>query len=161
MVDKVIQNSPGTYAPIQTETLLLKGAPEQGEQGVQHLHDQLNKQIEALKLPSLTATYLLENYGTDAMRILDLTQEFSTDNEIHLALIRAEAKYCMEEEQAMTLLDFYSRRTGRLFFNIGSIEKSKDIILQDFACAFDLDAFAQMQQIEALEEAIERATCFV
>lgn len=161
VVDKVVQNLNGNYLPIQTETLLLEGAPEGGEKGVQTLFQQIKQATDQLKLPEITASYLLENYGTNTMRILDFIPEFSSENEISLALIRAEAKYCIEKEQALTLLDFYSRRTGRLFFNIASIEQSKDIILQDFACALDLDAFTQMQQIEALEEEIERSTCFV
>ncbi len=160
VVDKVLQSSKGTFLPIQTEDLLLKGAPLHGEKGIKSLYESLNQKIKALKLPPITATYLLENYGTDASHILETITEFTPDNEVNLALIRAEAKYCIEKEQARTLLDFYSRRTGRLYFNIDSIEKSKDIILQDFACALDLDAFSQMQQIEALQAAVETATCF-
>lgn len=160
VVNKVIEQLESDFEPIQTANLPLNGAPSNGEKGVALLKKELSAKVKAFNLPNISAIYLLENYGVNAHKILDKASTYLPESSATVALIRAEAHYCIEFEQARTVLDFYSRRTGRLFFDLPGIEESKDVILQDFACLLELDAFTQMQQIEALEKALEEATFF-
>lgn len=79
-------------------------------------------------------TYLVANYGKQTNIILAYFNYYN--NSARVALARAELKFCFERELVFSLLDFFIRRTGRLFFNINSIFPVLDPILRDFQSEF-------------------------
>ncbi|MFT5846370.1 glycerol-3-phosphate dehydrogenase C-terminal domain-containing protein, partial [Psychroserpens sp.] len=82
------------------------------------------------------AWYLTSNYGKQADVILNKMQTFS-NKDAELRLIRAELWYGIHFEMVNSLVDFFVRRTGRLYFNISSIPKFKNAIIKD--CTFYLN----------------------
>lgn len=79
-------------------------------------------------------TYLVANYGKQTNIILAYFNYYN--DSANVALARAELKFCFERELVFSLLDFFIRRTGRLFFNINSIFPVLDPILRDFQSEF-------------------------
>jgi glycerol-3-phosphate dehydrogenase len=79
-------------------------------------------------------TYLVANYGKQTNIILAYFKYYN--DSARVALARAELKFCFERELVFSLLDFFIRRTGRLFFNINSIFPVLDPILRDFQSEF-------------------------
>jgi glycerol-3-phosphate dehydrogenase len=57
----------------------------------------------------------VDRYGTNANQILQIFKEMSTTAS-DLNLLKAELKYCVEQEAVCSLSDFLIRRTGMLFF---------------------------------------------
>ena len=77
------------------------------------------------EIDKLTSNYLIQNYGTNAISILkDFKSSYNN------LLICCELKYCIDHEGVNTLLDFYVRRTGLMYFNPIQIEKSLDKVVE-------------------------------
>jgi glycerol-3-phosphate dehydrogenase len=75
------------------------------------------------------AAYLVHHYGIQTDRIL----KYYTDRkhpDAQQRLILAEYKFCSEFEMIQTPTDFLIRRTGRLYFNIESVKKYLEPILE-------------------------------
>ncbi|NER15899.1 glycerol kinase GlpK [Spongiivirga citrea] len=84
------------------------------------------------------AWYLATTYGKQADTILNKINYFANDN-VHERLIRAELWYCIHNEMTNSLTDFFVRRTGRLYFDITSIPKYLDVVLEDIVNYLDWD----------------------
>ncbi|MFP2995846.1 glycerol kinase GlpK [Spongiivirga sp. MCCC 1A20706] len=84
------------------------------------------------------AWYLATTYGKQADTILNKINYFANDN-VYERLIRAELWYCIHNEMTNSLTDFFVRRTGRLYFDITSIPKYLDIVLEDIVNYLDWD----------------------
>ncbi|MEM6378596.1 MAG: glycerol-3-phosphate dehydrogenase/oxidase [Bacteroidota bacterium] len=88
--------------------------------------DQVNKyknviaqKIQELGLPVYYTDYLVANYGKQTDSILNNLDQNSKN--LEEAVILSELDYVLENEMICTILDFFNRRTGRLYFNLPSI----------------------------------------
>jgi glycerol-3-phosphate dehydrogenase len=111
------------------------------------------------ELPDHLAGYLVANYGEQTDRILEMLADFP-DSSPAEALIRAELKFCLEQELVVTAIDFLDRRTGRLSFDIGSVMQFKDQIIKDIAAEFRLSEEQVAEQHRQLNEKIVSVTVF-
>lgn len=141
-----------------TDKITLCGGPFKGEKEVYTYEQKVEKEIIALGLHPYFAKYLVSNYGKNAKLILEHMQEYNDDAEI--ALARAEAWYTIHHELASTLLDFFNRRTGRLYFDLPGIAKVKNAVINDFKLYFGWNKTQLSQETQALENAIKKATTF-
>lgn len=91
---------------------------------------EVEKKVAAKGLNKRDVEYLVANYGQQTDEILTNFNQFN--EEPGVALARAELKFCFEKELCFTPLDFFIRRTGRLYFNIGSIQPVLPAVLKDF-----------------------------
>ncbi len=105
------------------------------------------------------AWHLCTTYGKKAMAIIEKMPSFdgATPEECFL---RAELWYCVHHEMTNSLADFFVRRTGRLYFNITSVSKYKELILGDFVNYFDWDEQRITSEIQTLDRLIKDATRF-
>ncbi|WP_246147048.1 glycerol-3-phosphate dehydrogenase/oxidase [Seonamhaeicola marinus] len=76
------------------------------------------------------AWYLTTTYGKQADTIIEKSKEFNNTNVLE-RLIRAELWFTIHNEMINSLSDFFVRRTGRLYFNIPSVKKYANIVLED------------------------------
>ena len=121
---------------------------------------QLTKQVENLGLSKAQVSYLVHNYGKQTDVILanvDLQQGSSSTE----ALILAELEFCLQQEMVLTPLDFYLRRTGRVFFDIKSVHETKEAVLDTFTTYFTWSPERRKLQAEALEACLHGSTQFV
>jgi glycerol-3-phosphate dehydrogenase len=56
-----------------------------------------------------------------------------------LGMAKAELKFTIENEMVQTPMDFFIRRTGRLYFDIDSIRSLMEPILAEFKTIYKLD----------------------
>lgn len=84
-----------------------------------------------LGLPETKAKYLVENFGRQTDQILtSMDSGFDNDN-TDLSLLKAELYFCIENEMVCSLLDFFVRRTGLMYFNIKVVREHKQVIAEE------------------------------
>jgi glycerol-3-phosphate dehydrogenase len=141
-----------------TDTIPLTGGPFSGPDEVNVYQDRIQKSIESLKLPSYLARYLVTNYGRQTDSILDEVTSYNQRPEI--ALMRAEASFTIRNELALSLLDFFTRRSGRLYFDLPSIRPALKPLAGDFAEAFGWKKQKKKEEMDRVEAAIRHVTEF-
>ena len=161
VVDKVAhrlsQKIKSKIKSVQTKKIpLIEKVLHQKE--INELIEALEIKIESYQLDPYFSWYLVTNYGHAAQEILDSMIHFKNSPEI--SLTRAELAHCLEKELVFTLEDFYVRRTGRLYFEIGNIAITKEFIIEDFANYFDWTAAERAKKVAAFDIEYQDATTF-
>lgn len=119
---------------------------------VEHeIQNQLNKH----SIDSVSANYLTTNYGEDSFSIIDLfvANKFTLFEE-------AEAAYVLKNELAQKLLDFYVRRTGRMFFWITTIPHSLNLVAEVFSKELKWSESQKQLEIQTVLNEIKARTFF-
>ncbi len=100
------------------------------------------------------AWYLVTNYGKQTEHILEEYKGFK-NKDARLRMIRAELQFGIAHEMVLNPMDFFIRRTGRLYFDIESIRSYLNPLLEDFKKAFGYDEAALLAFTEKMEEELE------
>lgn len=103
--------------------------------------------------------YLCTTYGKQTNTIIKKSTAFENTDVLE-RLIRAELWFCMHYEMTNSLSDFFVRRTGRLYFNIASVIKYLDIVLNDFINYLNWDANRVTLEKETLKQLLQDATTY-
>lgn len=94
---------------------------------IHEVHERLKKDGFA----QYNAWFLVTNYGIQTETILDYyAKRTEADNEIRLAL--AELQFGIDFEMVQNPMDFFIRRTGRLYFDIDGVRNLMDPVLEEF-----------------------------
>ncbi len=123
------------FGTCKTDKVPLTGGPFRDAAAVELYQEMVRKHLQDLHLPADTANYLVTNYGRQTNAILNFMIP-SSKNPL-AALVQAELQFCLHNELVFKPMDFFDRRTGRLYFDIKSIRPTLDIILKDFQQYFD------------------------
>jgi len=75
-------------------------------------------------------------------------------------LALAELEFCFENEMMLKPMDFLSRRTGRLYFDIESIESIKKLVLAFFAKKLNWTALQTKKELTIINKALKQASFF-
>jgi len=108
---------------------------------------QLQEQLQADGFAKHDAWYLVTTYGKQSESILELYAKIKDDKPKE-RIIRAEAQFGIAHEMALNPLDFFIRRTGRLYFDIDSVRKYKKPVFEEFQKAYnyseeEMEAFSK------------------
>ncbi len=141
----------------RTDTIALSGGPFQDAKDVNTFKQLIAERLHSLGLSNYYADYLVANYGRAATTILDSMSVQSTPE---IALAQSEAQYCLDEELACKALDFFNRRSGRLYFHIQSIEPVLDSVLITFQQYLNWDASRVAQEREEVVAALREVIDF-
>lgn len=106
--------------------------------------------IEADKFSEYDAWFLVTNYGKQTDIILD-KYESMKDGEPQIRMALAELQFCIEYEMVINPMDFFIRRTGRLYFDIQSMRSLLEPVLNEFKRIYKVDE----AQIEAWRSEME------
>ena len=163
ILDKVTEKIKAEYdlevKACQTETTVLQGGVFAGTKDVKRYQQGLEKRLAMMHQDLVTySEYLVSTYGRQSDDILGYYDEKVDD--AHVALVMAELEFTLENEAAFTLLDFFERRTGRLYFHISSIEPSKIQVADRMAEYFEWTDERKKQQLEDLNRAIHLSKNF-
>ena len=139
-----------------TDRINLCGGPFEDRKAIVSYVGSLEKKVEGLDLDMYAAQYLVRNYGRQSEQILEIFAELE-DADPRIRLSRAELHFCIRHELAQTPMDFLARRSGRLYFEIDTIPRLIDPILEDFRQFFGwTDETLQLHRakiMQSLEEA--------
>ncbi|MEM9822899.1 MAG: glycerol-3-phosphate dehydrogenase C-terminal domain-containing protein, partial [Bacteroidota bacterium] len=142
-----------------TDKIVLQGGPFEGAEDVEAYTAKLKKEVISFGLDASYAQYLVANYGLQSNTIIEKLQSFN--DTIEVALARAETWFCVHHELVIHPMDFFSRRSGRLYFNIDTIPPVMDAILDDFVQYFDWSKGYRTEMREAIEQALYESANFV
>jgi glycerol-3-phosphate dehydrogenase len=120
----MMENGKKIKLPSSTKHLPISGGDVGGSQ---HFERYVLERIAegcSSGLGEAEANRLARRYGSNVSKLFQLASEFKSFAEAHgmsLALT-AELRYAIEEEGAIKPEDFWVRRTGRLYFDIASVQ---------------------------------------
>lgn len=147
------------FGPCITRHIPLVEDPLWNVEEVNHYKKLTAVKTVAAGLGEQTADYLVANYGKQSDSILEGMKNFS-NSDPEEALIRSELRFCVEKEMVVKSVDFLDRRTGRMCFDIGSVKRYKDIVLDDLAGYSGWDENQKKSDREFLELRIKEVTSF-
>ena len=139
------------FRKVQTENITLTRVPFPNYKAVQRFIEQIFRIMEPGGFSREDATTLVHNFGHEAELILDRYEELDEeDRDIRLA--KAELWYCLNQEMVATALDFFERRTGRMYFEVPSVEKLKLPVIDEMAKMLDWTEEFKKEQIKAIDD---------
>jgi len=122
-----------------------------------HVKKYIAEVYEAIKADGFSeydAWYLVTTYGKQTEQIVAEYKAFK-NKDAALRMLRAELKFGMEHEMVTNPMDFFIRRTGRLYFDIDSVRAYLKPVLDDLQKAYGYDAAQFLVFQEKMEEELE------
>ena len=160
IVDLVIKQMEGvtkrSFGKCSTKKIPLTQEPLANAKAVQSYIQELEKVVLEKGLVKYHAWYLVTNYGKQANIILEKMNNFSDEPEV--ALGRAEAWFSVHHEMVNRAEDFFVRRTGRLYFEITSIDLMRVAVMSDFQKYLNWDDARLQEENKMMDELIYDAT---
>ena len=121
-----------------TEEIPLCGNDFKKFKHVKKYIDEIYERIKGDGFTKYNAWFLVTNYGIQTETILDYySKQKGENNEIRLAL--AELCFGIDYEMVHNPMDFFIRRTGRLYFDIDSVRSLMDPVLEVFKSIYKVD----------------------
>ena len=142
-----------------TDTIPLCGNDFKKFKDVKKYIDKVYQRIKPEGLSSYDAWYLVTNYGIQTETILELYEKIvGKDSSVRMA--KAELQFGVAYEMIQTPIDFFVRRTGRLYFDIQSVRSLMTPILQEFQAIFKVDDITVEEWRKTLTAKIEKHSNF-
>ncbi|NJC24851.1 glycerol-3-phosphate dehydrogenase/oxidase [Neolewinella antarctica] len=137
-----------------TKDLALTGGPFADYEEVLTYEETIANQLLASSLAPDRAGYLVANYGKQTPAIIEAATKRSEGTDV-ARLACAEAAYCIDNELALYPLDWVERRSGRLYFDMPSIEPVLNEVTDVFVKAYDYTEAEREQELEKVRAAIK------
>lgn len=145
------QDAEGTiFPPCMTDRLPISGGDLSGLT-YEEYQEVLIKKGELLGTQRKTLLSLLSRYGSNTAVILERASSLGGED-LEERLLRAEIEYSIDQEMAVTAVDFLLRRTGWIWFNRQKAERSAASVLAMMCEYLDWDAEEMDRQRELLQE---------
>jgi len=144
VIKKVANDTKPKFLECTTDKISLCGNEFRDYEEVQKYIDDIFGKIKTHGLKYQNAWYLVTTYGKQTEIIMKQFHAFEHEDP-EWRLLRAELHFCTEREMILTPMDFFIRRTGRLYFDIDSIRSYRSEVISEF---FNLTnaAGAKMEQ---------------
>ncbi|MFH6603266.1 glycerol-3-phosphate dehydrogenase/oxidase [Maribacter algicola] len=127
-----------------------------------HVKKYIAEVFERIKVDGFTeydAWFLVTNYGKQTETILE-TYTSLKDKDNYVRMAKAELHFGVDYEMILTPMDFFIRRTGRLYFDIDSVRNLMEPILEEFKTIFKTDGQQISDWRETLQAQIEEHSNF-
>lgn len=157
VVDRVFKQLGRRSPACATDQLVLTGGDYADYRAVQNHCKQLQQNYPKL-LPELSdAEYLVHTYGRSADAVC---AEIKSTVDPQSALLQAEVRYTVANEMVVSATDFFERRTGRVNFDIASVQKHRMSTMDVLAEALNWNNEQRKAEEAKLDEVLERVTRF-
>jgi glycerol-3-phosphate dehydrogenase len=142
-----------------TETLPLCGSKFKKNKEVKKYIASIYKRIEVDGFTKYDAWYLVTNYGVQTEAILNIYKDRKEkDSAVRLAL--SELEFGVAFEMVQSPMDFFVRRTGRLYFDIHSVRTLMKPVCLELQKIFKADEAKVLIWKEALETELKSHSDF-
>lgn len=140
-----------------TDRIRLSGGEVGGSNGFSQFIKEQVKRGEELGLERDVAQWLVERYGSNVTKVFRYIQSGEEEAKKHGLPIQlyAMVMYGIEEEMAVTPVDFFTRRTGSSLFNIKWAEEWKLPVVDFMASLLNWSDQERSEHIERLERELE------
>ncbi len=142
-----------------TDKIPLCGSDFKKFKHVKKYIDEVYERIKADGFTEYDAWYLVTNYGKQTETILE-NYAALRNKDSYVRMIRAEVQFAIAHEMVINPMDFFIRRTGRLYFDIDSIRNHMDPVLEEFKKAYGYDSSKLLSFKETLQEELESHSNF-
>lgn len=163
VVNRIAQEMQKTYNvtlnPCTTDTIPLCGNDFKNYQHVTTYIQEIYNRIKHEGFSTYDAWYLVTTYGKQTEALL-ANYALLPHKPAHERMIRAEAQFSIAYEMARTPLDFFIRRTGRLYFDIESVRQYAEPVLQEFEQAYGYNEAHMHTFRRELKEVLESHAIF-
>ena len=129
IIDTLLESDNGTSIDREnlkdecfTDAIPLVGGDFAGDKELEVYTVGIARRMNGYRLTREDAQYLVSNYGRQCDEIIDSMRDIE-EQDPALRLLKAEALFSIGHELVHTLLDFFVRRTGRMYFWIESVEQ--------------------------------------
>lgn len=150
---RISKDEKKSLRPIQTESIYLTEEPFDDYKEVKKYIKTLFPRLKTFGFDKINVTSLVQCYGKQTEIILDKFGELK-DKDPEIRLAKAELWFTLRYEMVAEPLDFFERRTGRLYFDALGIEKLIKPLLLEFAKVFNWDEDTLTKQRGILENAL-------
>lgn len=137
-ITKQMEEEGQNLKPCTTDTIPLCGSDFKKFKHVKKYIEEVHEKIKDDGFAPYDAWFLVTNYGKQTEKILEAYRTFK-NKDAKLRMVRAELQYGISHEMVMNPMDFFIRRTGRLYFNIEDVRAYQKPILEDLKKAFGYD----------------------
>lgn len=142
-----------------TDKIPLCGSEFKKDKHVKKYIEEVFDRIKEDGFTEYDAWYLVTNYGKQTDTILD-NYAALRNKDVYVRMIRAEVQFAIAHEMVLNPLDFFIRRTGRLYFDIDSIRNYMEPIQEEFKKAFGYTTDQLQSFKEKMEEELESHSNF-
>lgn len=136
----------------RTDRIPLDGGPFADERDFQAFARTLTEKCRALDCPEHTAQRLATTWGRHAMALVEAVAARRHDT-----LLEAEVVFTIEHELACTPLDYFDRRTAKLYFDMPAVLREREAVEALFAERLNWDTDTRQRHHKQLEDAIAEA----
>jgi glycerol-3-phosphate dehydrogenase len=142
-----------SFPACTTANIVLSGGKMGGSRGFAAFMKDKIAYAKSLGLSEQSATVLVQRYGSNVDRVLELYTMHKDEASQHLIPGEwfAALLYGIEAEMVATPHDFFIRRTGSLYFNIEALQRYKQPVTAYMAKRFDWSDFETNLQMTTLE----------
>ena len=119
------------------------------------LHKKISNQIKELEIKDCNSHYLINNYGIQTLSILEIYKQNNFQN-----IVEAEAIFCLRNESLFNPLDFFLRRTGKIYFYSEIVLKELDIVMPHFVQYLSINNQEVDQMKKDVKDYLEKLTNF-
>ena len=138
----------------RTDTIPLCGSDFKKFKQVKKYIAEVHAKIKDDGFTEYQAWYLVTTYGKQTETILKEYSSFKNKDNA-LRMIRAELKFGIAHEMVTNPMDFFVRRTGRLYFDIDSVRTFLTPVLEDLKSTFGYSQEQILTFKEKMEEELE------
>lgn len=110
-----------------TDAIVLGGGDFRDEYAITAFAEKLEKASQPSGITAENIFDLVYRYGRDAELIIQNARKINPDL-TREALLTVEMEYCINEEAATNLSDFFVRRTGKLYFERELVKREYDLL---------------------------------
>ncbi|QLE01312.1 glycerol-3-phosphate dehydrogenase/oxidase [Galbibacter sp. BG1] len=144
-----------SFGNSKTHGIPLCGGPWESFAEVKAYADQIFTSLESDEFTKRDAWYLTTTYGKQTETILDFFNRFDDDDTM-ARLLKAEFHFTVKHELLQNPLDFFIRRTGRMYFDIDSVKKYSPMIVKEYQNVFQLKEEDYTFWMQRILEEIDR-----
>ncbi len=143
----------------QTASIPLCGSEFKKYKQVRKYISEIRSRLEQDGLSEYHAWYLVTTYGKQTENILATYAEVKGSDPGE-RLIRAELAFGIHHEMITSPMDFFIRRTGRLYFDIESVRQYLEIVLTDLEQSLDISQEQLSEWRATMEKELARHSDF-
>ncbi len=155
-----MEEEDGTKVPeCSTDKIPLCGSNFRKYKEVKKYISDIEERLKPEGLSTYDAWYLVTTYGVQTEAILEQYAK-RQEKEASLRLILAEVQFGIAHEMVASPMDFFIRRTGRLYFDINSVREFMDPVLKEMRKILNVSDTRVKKWKEAMEEALLTHTDF-
>lgn len=119
---------------------------------------QLKKEYAYKEIEKYTMWYFITNYGKSGKHIIDKALEMK--GKLEKNLIKSEIEFSIHYESCFSPADYFIRRSGRLYFDVDSVQKHFDLIINEFAKHLQWNNEVRQKMEYKSRKSIEDVTVF-